>query len=79
MYTYNFRAMASRLEFMAVAGPTHNDKMPPFDWNHTQLTNKPYFTPIKRFDFQPARKIWSLESLDDAITNQSNIILEFNL
>jgi hypothetical protein len=76
---FTTKAMAGRLEFMAVAGPTHNDKMPPFDWNTTKLTNKPYFAPIKRFDFQPARKIWGLENLDDAITNQNNIILEFNL
>ena len=31
-FQYIFRKMSKTLEFMAVAGPTYSDTMPPFDW-----------------------------------------------
>ena len=54
-------------QFWAVAGPTHNDKLPPFSWTTTNLTDLPLHTPIKTFDFQPLVYPWYLQHIDDAV------------
>jgi len=62
------RYMLSRQEFMAVAGPTHGAYLQPFDWNKTNLKDKPDYMPISLFDFQPFRKTWHLQPLDQSIS-----------
>ena len=45
------RLLADGQQFWAVAGPMHNDKVAPFSWTSTNLTQSPYYTPILTFDF----------------------------
>ena len=49
-----------KLDFTAVAGPTH-DQHPPFSWATTNLSeDKPKFLPIETFDFTPFHHNWVL-------------------
>ena len=48
-------------QFWSVAGPMHNDRVPPFSWSNTNLTVKPIFTPILTFNFKPRIHAWSLD------------------
>ena len=54
------RLLSRGQEFWAVAGPTHDDKTPPFSWSNTNLTDKPFYSPISTFDFQPQVHSWLL-------------------
>jgi len=54
------RLLRSGQQFWAVAGPTHDEKTPPFSWSNTNLTDKPFYTPISTFDFKPQVHAWML-------------------
>ena len=46
------------LNFLAVAGPTHQQH-PPFSWSQTKITEKkPTYLPIDTFDFEPFNHTW---------------------
>ncbi len=51
------------LEFLAVAGPTHDATRPPFDWSETNVTPIPKFRPIQKFDFHPTTISWRSNKL----------------
>ena len=49
-----------KLDFTAVAGPTH-DQHPPFSWATTNLQgDKPSFLTIETFNFTPFHHNWVL-------------------
>ena len=54
-------------QFWAVLGPTHNQKVPPFSWANTNLTDTPFFTPIITFDFNPSIHTWWLKGINEVI------------
>ena len=64
------RLLRSCQQFWAVAGPTHNDRMPPFSWSNTNLTSFPLYSPIKTFDFTPQVHAWSLSSVGGGVAIQ---------
>lgn len=51
------------LGFLAVAGPTHDESRPPFDWDNTNAEPVPKFKPIKKFDFLQIPVEWSKSEL----------------
>ena len=53
--------------FWAVAGPMHNENVPPFSWSNTNITGRPFYTPIITFDFQPSVHMWWLQPFHEAI------------
>ena len=61
------RLLADGQQFWAVAGPMHNDKVAPFSWTNTNLTQSPHYTPILTFDFQPQVKTWGLKGINQVI------------
>ena len=60
MKVINNRLLRSGQQFWAVAGPTYNEKLPPFSWTTTNLTDTPLYTPILTFDFTPHVHAWLL-------------------
>ena len=58
--------------FWSVAGPMHNDKVPPFSWTNTNLTEKPLYTPNTTFDFHPRVHNWGLGEEKSVHTPKQN-------
>lgn len=61
------RLLADDQRFWAVAGPMHNDRVAPFSWANTNLTDSPRYTPIISFDFQPQVKTWEMQGFNQVI------------
>ena len=69
--------------FWSVAGPMHNNRVSPFSWANTNITEKPLYTPITTFDFHPRVHNWQFgkqgpaQALKQKNAQAMNILLKF--
>ena len=75
MKVTNRRLLRAGQQFWAVAGPTHGERMPPFSWSNTNLTDFPLYSPIKTFNFTPQVHVWSLPTVSGGLAVQLSLQL----